>query len=57
MSEIIFFDTAGDMISGEIIGADGSFENNGNAKEKAFDWDVLAFWDLKELGLLLRFKP
>lgn len=45
INEIVFFDTAGDRISGEIIGTDGSFENNGNTKEKAFDGDVLTYFD------------
>ncbi len=48
INEIVFFDDQGNVIKGEIIGTDGSFENSGNTKDMVFDGDVLTYFDAPE---------
>lgn len=48
INEVLFFDSRGDTIKGEIIGTEGSFENNGKTKELVFDGDVLTYFDAPE---------
>jgi hypothetical protein len=48
INEIIFLDTNGNRIIGKIIGTEGSNEHNGKTREKAFDGDVLTYFDSPE---------
>ena len=48
INEVIFFDSKGDTVKGEIIGTEGSFENNKKTKDLVFDGDVLTYFDAPE---------
>ena len=45
MAEMAVFDTEGRQLTGEIIGTEGSWENNGSDKTKVFDGNFLTFFD------------
>ncbi|MCH7410245.1 hypothetical protein MM239_12630 [Belliella sp. DSM 111904] len=45
ISELDFFDKEGMPIKGTIIGTEGSFEGSERTREKAFDGDVLTYFD------------
>lgn len=45
IAELKFYDKAGREMLGKIIGSDKSYKLLGNTKEKAFDNDVLTFYD------------
>lgn len=45
VSEITFYDTDGNAISGKHIGSAGSYNNLGDSGEKAFDGDITTFYD------------
>ena len=48
MAEIAFYDSAGKILSGKIIGTEGSYYNIGNDKYKLFDKDPLTYFDTQE---------
>ncbi len=51
MAEIYFVERkTGDFVEGKIIGTDGSWDNNGNDKTKAFDRNLLTFFDAPHHG-------
>ncbi len=45
VAEIVFFDKPGKQLQREIIGTDGSYENLGNDKYKAFDGNTLTYFN------------
>ncbi|MBW8683880.1 RICIN domain-containing protein [Chitinophaga rhizophila] len=45
IAELKFYDKAGRPMQGKIIGSDKSYKLLGNTKEKAFDNDILTFYD------------
>jgi hypothetical protein len=45
MAEVEVFDSSGAKLEGNVIGSEGSFNNNGLDKHKVFDGDVLTYFD------------
>lgn len=49
MAELEFLDEQGNVLSGKVIGTDGSYQNRSdNKKEAVFDKDPLTYFDAKE---------
>jgi hypothetical protein len=49
VAEIEFYDDSGQQLRGTVIGTEGSYENLGNDKYKAFDGNTLTFSTLPNL--------
>ena len=45
MAEMMVYDDEGNQLTGNIIGTEGSWDNNGADKTKVFDGDLLTFFD------------